>query len=265
MERFAHRAEHALQPRRLRRCDAHRHRRRCRIEPQQVAGRGRCADSAVGRRVVPAPGVVRRAHEAADPTLGLEARGERLDQALAVDAGVFAERQHGRRDRHGRVTTHREIDVVEVERMRHRAIEQRRLPHRHLGAAADDCRLRGAAFVGDVGCKYFGEWFVPRSERHAEPVEQAMSGDRLRRGRDLVVAQTARFLGERQRQVATCGARGFPNGLRCSHRLAPRPLVPAEAGTQALPNHQISLGMLDSRFRGNERTRRVVNFVALPA
>jgi hypothetical protein len=126
---------------------------------------------------MPAALVVRAADQPADAAFGLEARGERLQQPLAVELAMFGKRQHRRRNRHGRMATQAEVDVVEVERMRHRAVQQRRLLDVGATAATDHRRLRRAAVLGDLLGEDIGERLVARGQRDAEEIHETVARD----------------------------------------------------------------------------------------
>jgi hypothetical protein len=197
MQRLAHGAEHALQPRGLRGRNAERMRGGRSIQPQHVAHGSSRADCADRRGGVPAALVVRAADQPADAAFGLEARGERFHEPLAVELAMLGQRQHGRGDRHGRMAAEVEIHIVEVERVRHRPVQQRCLLDVDAAAAADHGRLRRAAVFGDLLGKNIGQRLIARGERHPEEIHEAVAGDRARFDRKVVVAQVGCLFRER--------------------------------------------------------------------
>ena len=86
-----------------------------------------------------------------------------------------------------------EMRVVVVERMRGRAVGERRGARRNLLVQSRDGRRLLAAFVGDEAADDFGDGLVLARPRHREPVVERQArhragggGDRLgRNGRDV--------------------------------------------------------------------------------
>ena len=109
--------------------------------------------------------------------------------AFAPLSMMFSEREHGRRNRYGRVTVHRHVHVVVVVRMPGGAVDQRGLFDVAASPATDQRGLRVAAEIVGFGVQNFGERFARAGERNADEVEQALLGDGLRRGRKIVPAR----------------------------------------------------------------------------
>ncbi len=142
MERFAHRAELRLEPGRLGPGDAERPRGGLGVEAEQMrAGRRRAkrADRA-GR--MKAAAVMSRPHRHADAALRLVTGDKRGDDVAAGAVALLGEREQAGQDRDGGMARHRQIDVVIVERVAHRAVDQGRGQHRQSRLVADDARLR---------------------------------------------------------------------------------------------------------------------------
>ena len=161
---------------------------------------------------------MRAADQPADAAFGFEARGERFEQPLAVELAMFGQRQHGRRNRHGRMAAEAEVHVVEIERVRHRAVQERRLLDVGARAAADHGRLRRAAVLGDLLGENVGKRLVAGGQRNAEEIHEAVAGDRARLGRKIIITQVRRFLGERRGDQHRLGRVGlFASARRSSH------------------------------------------------
>ena len=68
------------------------------------------------------------------------------------------------------------MDVIVIEGVRGRAIDQRRLTDRGLTPRADDQRLCRAALAGDFVEQHIDQRLVGARDGDREPVEQAMAG-----------------------------------------------------------------------------------------
>ena len=103
--------------------------RRPGVESEQTADGRRGADSSKRGRAVPAALVVPRVHEAAEPRLDLEAHDVGIEHGTAREAFRFRRREHRRHERRARMRQRHEAHVVIVERVRGRAVGQRRAAH----------------------------------------------------------------------------------------------------------------------------------------
>ena len=110
------------------------------VRPHQVAARGRRAEHAQGRGRVPALFVMVEMHAAGDPRLGLEPGDIGGDEGGAGAVAAVGEREQRRQDRRRRVAAQRIADIVEIERMRRGAVDQRGVERRRR---AGRCRRSG--------------------------------------------------------------------------------------------------------------------------
>ena len=118
---------------------------RAAVEAEQVAARRRGAEHAEGRGRVPALLVMMVMHAAADPRLGLEPGDIGGDEGAAGAVERLAEREQRRQDRRRRVAAQRVADIVEIERVRRGAVDQRGVERRGAAVAAEDQALAAAA------------------------------------------------------------------------------------------------------------------------
>ena len=125
MERLGHRAELRHEARRHAGRDRHRMGRLLRIQLQQPRARRRRPDRADRRGGVPAPVAVHRVHPLADPPEDLEARDISIDTVPPRRPFRLGQRKNGGNEHGGRMRLGRIEIVVEVERMRRRAVHQR--------------------------------------------------------------------------------------------------------------------------------------------
>ena len=95
----------------------------------RLAPRGR-AEGAERRRAVPAALIVARIHQPAEARLDLEADDVRVEHRAAGRARDLAGREHRRHERRARMRERHEAHVVEVERVRGRAVGERRVRSR---------------------------------------------------------------------------------------------------------------------------------------
>ena len=140
MQRLAHRAEVGLQAGGLRGGDAEGDGELLVAQAEHAAGRGGRGERADRAGDVEALLVVAGRDEPADPAGGLVAGDEALDEQAARGLHLLAERQQGRHDGHGRMAAHGEVDVVIVERMAGRAVDQGGGRGQDLLGAADQAR-----------------------------------------------------------------------------------------------------------------------------
>ena len=171
MQRLAHRAEHLAQPRRLRCGDAERPDRLRFREPEHACGSGRSAEDAGGAGDVPTDVVVARINGVADAALHLDAERERMNERAAMHRTVFREREE--RSGHGpRGMNHRaQVRIVEVERVRGHAVEQRGMQDVDALAASEDAGLRWPQEGLERGERVFDSRVAGRADRAAHPVQ----------------------------------------------------------------------------------------------
>ena len=195
MERLGHRAELLAQAYRLRRGDAERHRGLRFVELEQAcAGRGR-AEHAGRARDVPAAVVVIGVEGVAHAARHVDAEDERVDQRPTACAGVLGQRQRGRSHRTGRVDDRLQVRVVEVERVRRDAVDERGARHVDLVRATEDARLGRRLQHGDRGERSFCRLVMRCADRAAEPVVERA----VRLVVDRVAPAAARMRGDELR------------------------------------------------------------------
>ena len=88
--------------------------------------------------------------------------------------------------------------VIEVERVRHRAVDVCSALHRCLEAAGDDARLRRPAHLPDVVDRHStdAEWFCCAGQGDGEPIERDLFGHVDRCGRQRVVTDVENMFDE---------------------------------------------------------------------
>ena len=142
MERLAHRAELRLQPGGLRAGDAERARGGLGVEAEQAGAGRRGAETADRAGRVKAEIVMARAHRRADPAGGLVAGDKGGDHVAPAALALLGEGEQAGQDRDRRMARHRQVDVVVVERVPDRAVDQRGRQHRQPRRMADQAGLR---------------------------------------------------------------------------------------------------------------------------
>src|SRR6266851_9061134 len=94
---------------------------------------------------MPALFVMMEVDAAGDPRLGLEPGDIGGDEGAAAAVERLAEREQGRQYRRRRVAAQRVADIVEIERMRRRAVDQRGVERRGAAVAAEDQALAASS------------------------------------------------------------------------------------------------------------------------
>ena len=146
------------------------------------AGRGGAerADRAGGVEAqVVMPGPQRRT----DAAGGLVTGDKGGDDLMAGALPRLGERQQAGQDRHGGMPRHRQIDVVVIERVADRAIDQRGGKGGEARLMADDAGLRRAAGLGQLVEQELHQLVTGPGDRHAEIVENALPSELVRLGR----------------------------------------------------------------------------------
>ena len=144
-------------------------------EPGAGGGGAETADRA-GR--VKAEIVMARTHGRADPAGGLVSGDKRRDHVAPAALALLGEGKQARQDRHRRMTGHRQVDVVVIERVPDRAVDQRGRQRRQPRRTADQARLRIAAGFDQLVEQHGDERIVGAGERDAVIVEHALPGQR---------------------------------------------------------------------------------------
>src|ERR1700722_7946446 len=103
-----------------------------------MAARGSRSEDAQRRGRVPAFFVMVEMDAARDPRLGLEPRDIGGDEGGSGAVFGLSEREQRRQDRRRGVAAERIADVVEIERMRRRAVDQRRVEWARAQVAPED-------------------------------------------------------------------------------------------------------------------------------
>ena len=186
MQRLAHGAEIGLQPGGLGGGDAEGDGELLVAQAQHAAGRGGGGEGADRAGDVEALLVVAGRHQAADPARGFVAGDEALDEKLARGLRLLAERQQGGDDRDRRMAAHGEIDVVVVERVAGRAVDQGGGGRQDLLGATDQRRRALGAVLERLADQDVGQFLLRAGNGDGEPVEQALLG-----ALDEVVGQVA--------------------------------------------------------------------------
>ena len=118
--------------------------KRVAIELEQLGRRGRGAEAADGAGVVPVL-VVGAAHRGADAGRDLVPDDHRAQERFAARAPGLRERERGRDRRRAGVVDAVAEDVVDLDRVRGRAVDQRRGAHGRAPAEGEARRRRGRA------------------------------------------------------------------------------------------------------------------------
>ena len=131
MQRLGHRAEVRLDPRRERCRQSQRCRSHLRRQSQQMAARGGRTEHAERCCRMPALLVVMEIDTASDARLGLPSRDVGGNERAPIDRTRFRESKQGRQDRCRRMAAQRVAAVIEIQRVRRGAIDQRRIQRCH--------------------------------------------------------------------------------------------------------------------------------------
>src|SRR5262249_54946756 len=126
MQRLRHRTEVRLDAAGERGSDGERGRAAPRVQPQEMTGRRGGAVDAERRGRMPALGVVMEVDAQRKLALGLKARDIGRDEGSSVDRPPGGKRKKSWQDRCRRMPAQGVVAVVEVERMRRGAVDQRR-------------------------------------------------------------------------------------------------------------------------------------------
>ena len=181
MERLRHGAEIGL--------DAARHRgRECermgefiRAQAEQVSASRRAAEGPERRGRVPAFVVVMEIHRACETGFALDAGGVSSQERLSGVAG--ADRPQGRQDRRRRMAADRIVAIVEIERMRRDAVDERGAEHIEMFAAPEDQRRPGRGGLAQRARHHRRRIVVHARQGDADGVEDGVFRHRDRFGR----------------------------------------------------------------------------------
>jgi hypothetical protein len=155
--------------------DGERGRRASCIEPQKVARRRRGAVHAESRGRVPALVVVVEIDAEPKLALGLEARDIGRDEGTPVDRPVVGERKKGRQNRCRRMPAQGVVAVVEVERVRGGAVDQRGVERaRAVGGAEHEAACAGRGHSDPA--ENLRGWLHAAGDRDAYGIEDADLG-----------------------------------------------------------------------------------------
>ena len=208
VERLAHRAELRFEPGCLGSGDAERLRRGLGVEPHQVRAGRRRAERADRAGRVKAAAVMPGPDRHADPATGLVAGDKGGDDIAAGAAALFGERQEAGQDRHRGVPRHRQVDVVVIERVADRAVDEGGRQHRQPRLVADHPGLRRAARVGHLVEQDGDQRIVGPGERHPVIIEHALPRQRPHRLGQRIVADRRSLSGEGPGQICRVCAGG---------------------------------------------------------
>ena len=182
MERLGHGAERLLEAGGLRARDAEGMREPAGVEAEELPGRGRGAEVTEEAGHVPAPVGELPPDDASDARLHLEAGDEGGEDGGAARVPPLAQGERHRRHRRGPVDDRRQVRVVEIQRVRLRAVGERGVQRAGAPAPAHDRRLRLAAHRRDHRPDRVGQRLRRAADGGAEPVGQGPRG-RLHHGR----------------------------------------------------------------------------------
>ena len=208
VQRLRHRAEVLPAPSGHRRRHAEAVLRRSGRQPEEPGGGGRRAERADGARGVPTgPVVALDAQETGDDPAGVQASPVRHQQFLAGRAAGVAQSQEGRHQHRAGMGEQGVVDVVVVEGVGARPVDQRRRPGRHPGSGGHaprrPVRLFGEDGVGDGGHRRCGV----AGEQHADGVDEGPLPEvppRIRH-RGIVVGHHGRQSGGQARGAPSSG------------------------------------------------------------
>ncbi len=110
-------------------------------------------------------------HGIADPALDLHTQHERVQELGAGDGHVFRQRKDCGSDRPRRMDHGLEMRVVEIERVRRHAVEERRMQDVDPLVPSEHARLRGADERGERRQRTVHRLVARRADRAADPVE----------------------------------------------------------------------------------------------
>ena len=125
-----------------------------------------------------------------------------------LDPDVLGERERRRRDRPGRMDDRLEVRVVEVERVRRDAVQERGARHVDALAAAEDRRLRRRRELLHGGERRVERRMARRADRAAEPVHERAMRLALHRRREPRGRMLRDELGEDARDRRRVGVGG---------------------------------------------------------
>ena len=187
VQRLRHGAEVRLDARGERRGERERHAGLVRVQSHQSRRRRGCAEGAERRGRMPALGVVMEVDGERDLGFDLESRDVGEHEVATRYAKLVGERKERRQHRYGRMSTHRVAAVVEVERVRGRAvhvsgIEDADPPRR----AEDQARTRRQV---ERACEEARRVLAAAGERDADGVEYPDLRPLDRFGRQVPPAQ----------------------------------------------------------------------------
>lgn len=175
VQRFRHAPELLATTRRQRARDAERHRCLPFAQPEDSGGGSRGAQRPEGRGRMPATSVVSGAEHPSDAGLDLEASDIRERRSLPGRAGTLGQGDDGRHQRGAGMAHHRFADVVVVERVSRRSVDQRRFGRRRASSEAEQGRLRCRRKLPSVGRRDARAWLTGARQRHAERIEKGPS------------------------------------------------------------------------------------------
>jgi hypothetical protein len=164
--------------------------------------------------------------------LGLDAEHVGLDELRAGEAALLGDRQKGRDEGSGLVTAHRLAEIVVVQRVRRRAVEEGGIERRGLALRAEQGarprRLGDAAGTEQVG----GAGFHRAGKGHADRVDDRRPGELDRLFGNVLIAKQTDALSQALNDglahaAAPAIARLFDSGFAAA-RPAMRPKVAPE-------------------------------------
>ena len=174
VEGLAHRAELRFEPGRLGSGDAQRHRRGLSIEVEQARTRRRRSKAADRRGRVETERVMPGLQRHADTANGLVASDKGGDDLASRATLQLGEGEQPRQDRDRGMAWHRQVDIVVIEGMTRRTIDQCRRQRGQPHAMTDDARLRRPAGFRHLVEQHADQLISGARHRAAEIVEHAL-------------------------------------------------------------------------------------------
>jgi len=201
VERLAHRAELRFEAGRLRAGDAECPGGRISVEAEQVCTGRRGAQRADRAGRVKAAVVMAWLERHADAAGDLVAGDKRGGDLTPGTPALLGERDEARQDRHRRMPRHRQIDVVVIQRVADRAIDERGRQGGQARRVADDAGLRRAAGLGQFVEQHRRERVVGPGERDTVIIEHALARQFPHRLGQAVIRDRARLVGQGAGQI----------------------------------------------------------------
>ena len=146
-----------------------------RIETQQLRGRGSRAEWHQVAGWVEATAKIGLVHQYSHAASGFHTRNHRFDEIQAGGIIRFSHRQCGRHVGGRGVTTHGQVRIGKIQRIGHRAINQRGIGGGSFFAVIQNRRQGVAALLARLGAKHRNQRLVGPANGDTEPVKNALA------------------------------------------------------------------------------------------